>query len=473
MNFETTHKINKQDSIVYWFSDLKKNLNLFSESEKKYIQKKFKEKEELVVIDQQSKLIFIIGVKAPKDPFLELEKYRIIGSKIFNYLNAERYKKIYFEASEIEKHLIKALIEGFLLASYRFTKYHSEKDRNISYLNLIKINSVLSKEDLAEINTVFEAVAFARDLVNEPLSFLSAVQLGEEIIKSSKIYGFKAEVLGLKQIEALKMGGLLAVNRGSFDPPTFSILEWNPKNAKNEKPIILVGKGVVFDTGGLSLKPTAGSMDEMKSDMAGAAAVIGAMQAIAANQLNVHVIGLIPATDNRPGNRAYVPQDIICMHNGTKVEVLNTDAEGRMILADALSYADRFDPEIVIDIATLTGAAHAAIGPYGIVSMGNASNKFKNKLALSGNQVFERLVEFPFWDEYDALIKSDIADIKNVGGKIGGAITAGKFLEHFTHSPYIHLDIAGPAYIGTTDAYRIKGGTGVGVRLFYDFCKNY
>lgn len=323
-----------------------------------------------------------------------------------------------------------------------------------------------------EIYNVCQAVSFSRDLVNEPVSYLTAQQLGEEIKQSAKKYNYKAEVLGKKQIEALKMGGLLAVNKGSFDPPTFSILEWKPKNAKNEKPFIIVGKGVVFDTGGLSLKPTPGSMDLMKSDMGGAAAVIGAMQAIAANKLNIHVIALVPSTDNRPGNKAYAPQDIVTMHDGTKVEVLNTDAEGRMILADALSYAKQFNPQLVIDLATLTGAAHAAIGEYGIVSMGNASSTFKNKLNLSGNKVFERLVEFPFWDEYGELVKSDIADIKNLGGPVGGAITAGKFLEHFTDYDYIHLDIAGPAYISKTDAYRTKGGTGVGVRLLYDFFKS-
>ncbi|MDA3843940.1 MAG: M17 family metallopeptidase, partial [Candidatus Kapabacteria bacterium] len=252
-----------------------------------------------------------------------------------------------------------------------------------------------------------------------------------------------------------------------------SIMTWKPSNAINTKPIILVGKGVVFDTGGLSLKPTKNSMDRMKADMGGAAAVIGAMFACAKAKLPLYVIALIPATDNRPSGNAYAPGDVIHMHGGQTVEVLNTDAEGRMILADALSYAKNYDPELVIDMATLTGAAAAAIGRYGIVGMGNAAEGVFEKLTASGENVYERIARFPFWDEYDEQIKSDIADLKNLGGSTGGAITAGKFLEHFTDYPYIHLDIAGTAEISSQDSYRGKGGTGSGVRLIFDFLKNY
>jgi len=184
------------------------------------------------------------------------------------------------------------------------------------------------------------------------------------------------------------------------------------------------------------------------------------------------VVGLIPATDNRPGENAYVPGDVITLHNGKTVEVLNTDAEGRLVLGDALSYAQKYKPELVIDLATLTGAAVAAIGTFGIVSMGTATLAEKHNLQKSGEKVYERLAEMPFWDEYAELIKSDIADIKNIGGPHGGAITAGKFLEHFTDYPWMHLDIAGPAFLTVKDGYRGKGGTGVGVRLLYDFIKN-
>ena len=214
-------------------------------------------------------------------------------------------------------------------------------------------------------------------------------------------------------------------------------------------------------------------MDSMKSDMGGAAAVIGALEAAAMAKLPLHIIGLVPSTDNRPGEKAYTPGDVIKMYDGSTVEVLNTDAEGRMILADALAYAKKYDPELVIDLATLTGAAAVSIGKYGIVGMGNAEQEAFDRLHTSGENVYERVVRFPFWDEYNELLKSSIADVKNIGGREGGAITAGKFLERFTDYPYIHLDIAGPAFLPADDHYRKQGGTGTGVRLLFDFLKNY
>ncbi|UCG27628.1 MAG: leucyl aminopeptidase, partial [Bacteroidales bacterium] len=369
---------------------------------------------------------------------------------------------------------ILAFAEGLALSNYQFLKYlrESRKKKN-SLKKIVLFSKKLKDEKLRHLQTVTEAVYMTRDLINEPLSYLTALQLSREIREMGKKAGFTVEVFNKKKIEALKMGGLLAVNRGSIDPPTFSVLEWKPEKPVNGKPLVLVGKGIVFDTGGLSLKPTKESMDQMKSDMAGAAAVAGTMYAVSISKLPVHVIGLIPATDNRPDGNAYVPGDVVKMYSGLNVEVMNTDAEGRMILADALSYAKRYDPSLVINLATLTGSAAIAIGKYGIVGMGNADKKYFIQLAESGNNVYERIVEFPFWDEYVELLKSDIADIKNIGGREGGAITAGKFLEYFTDYPFIHLDIAGPAFLVREDSYRGKGGTGIGVRLFFDFIKNY
>ncbi|MCL4149469.1 UNVERIFIED_CONTAM: hypothetical protein GTU68_014278 [Idotea baltica] len=289
----------------------------------------------------------------------------------------------------------------------------------------------------------------------------------------AKESGFTIETWNKAKIVAAKLGGLLAVNLGSEDPPTFNILEWKPKNATNKKPIVLVGKGIVYDTGGLSLKPTANSMDHMKCDMGGAAAVAGALHCIAKNKLDKHVIVLIPATDNRPGKNAYVPGDVIKMHSGSTVEVLNTDAEGRMVLADSLSYAKRYSPELVIDVATLTGSSLMALGPEGIVMMGTAGKKVKESISNSGDQVHERLVEFPIWDAYAKYLESDIADLKNIGGRFAGSITAGKFLQHFTDYPWLHLDIATSAWSYHENGYRLKNGTGVGVRLLYHFIKNY
>jgi leucyl aminopeptidase len=249
-------------------------------------------------------------------------------------------------------------------------------------------------------------------------------------------------------------------------------MEYKPEGAVNSKPIVFVGKGVVYDTGGLSLKPTS-SMDTMKCDMSGAAAVASAIYAIALAKLPVYVVALVPATDNRPDGNAYVPGDIITMMDGTTVEVLNTDAEGRLILADALTYAKKYDPLLVIDIATLTGAAEAALGRIGIAGMHNKAESYFPQLVKSSFSVCERIAEFPFWDDYEELLKSEIADLKNIGGKFAGAITAGKFLQHFTDYPWIHLDIAGPAFIDKRDSYRTVGGTGVGVRLLFDFVKGF
>lgn len=366
-----------------------------------------------------------------------------------------------------------AVAESLWLSSYQFEVYKSKKAPH----SLESVDLVSTRErdqrviDLAILGA--KATCIARDLVNEPLSTLTAEELSRRAVSLGKEHGFKVEVLHKSKIEALKMGGVLAVNAGSIDPPTFNILEYKPANPTNDQPIILVGKGVVYDTGGLSLKPTANSMDFMKCDMAGAAAVIGAICGVASQKLDKHVIGLIPATDNRPGGNAFVPGDVIKMYDGTTVEVLNTDAEGRLILADALTYAKKYNPAMVIDLATLTGSAVAAIGSGGIVMMGTADESSKNQLKKSGETVYERLVEFPLWDEFGDMLKSDIADLKNLGPREAGAITAGKFLEHFTDYPWIHLDIAGPAWLHGASSYRGKNGTGTGVRLLIDFITTY
>lgn len=361
------------------------------------------------------------------------------------------------------------ILEGLRLASYRFNKLFSKPEEKAYLVQDIYCSA--SIERLQELENVWAAVNFARDLVNEPNINQGALELSESIQQAGKTYGFNVEVLSHARIETLKMGGLLAVNKGSVDPPTFTIMEWKPENAINTKPFVLVGKGVVYDTGGLSLKPTANSMDLMKCDMAGAAAVAGAFCAIAANKLPVHVVGLIPATDNRPGGDAYAPGDVITMMDGTTVEVLNTDAEGRLILADALAYAKRYQPELVIDLATLTGAAARAIGKNAAIAMGAKSEQYMPKLLAHGFTSGDRLVEFPMWEEYKEEMKSNIADLKNIGSGDAGMITAAKFLEHFTDYPYIHIDIAGPAFLTSAWRYHPIGATGAGVRVLYSFFK--
>lgn len=361
-------------------------------------------------------------------------------------------------------------VEGLILGNYQFLRYFKDAHKRRNSLVQAFVENADS-DHYAAIQNATLGTLFARELVNVPVIDLTATDLAKEAREAGKRHGFSVEVLEKKQIEALKMGGLLAVNYGSPEPPVFIIMEHKPKEATNSQPIVLVGKGVVYDTGGLSLKPT-NFMDDMKSDMGGAAAVLGTMSAIAEANLPVHVIGLVPATDNRPGGNAVTPGDVITISDGTTVEVLNTDAEGRLILSDALHYAKRYNPELVIDLATLTGAAARAIGRYAIVGMGNAGEEKMKALQAAGERTHERVVEFPFWDEYKDLLKSPIADLKNIGGAEAGAITAGKFLEHFTDYPYIHLDIAGPAFLKSRAGYQVEGGTGIGVRLLFDFLSN-
>ena len=366
-----------------------------------------------------------------------------------------------------------AMLEGLMLASYQYLELFSEKSKKANKLQEIRLMLPGELHDgYHEVEKIARAVHATRDLVNRPHSHQSASLFMEQIREQVSPLGVGVEVLEKKQIESLGMGGILGVNKGSLDPPAFGILTWKPKDAHNSKPIVLVGKGIVYDTGGLSLKPTANSMDVMKSDMAGAAAVVGAVMAAASNQLPVHIIGLIPATDNRPGGNAVAPGDVITMFNKTTVEVMNTDAEGRLILGDALAFAQKYDPELVVDLATLTGAAMRAVGTYGIAAMGN-SGAHMQALVHSGEAVYERLVILPLWKEYLKELDSDVADLKNLGGANAGAQTAGKFLEHFTSYPWIHLDIAGPAFLDSASHYRPKGATGTGVRLLYHFLKNY
>ncbi len=400
---------------------------------------------------------------------LDDEKNRIAGFKVRSALD-KKQKSVHIVGSKVAS---LAFAEGLVLSNYQFIHYRKEEAKEKFALDTIEFSEKIPQDKLDELYATLKAVNWAKDLVNEPVSYLNASKMAEEFVLKGEEAGLSVKVLEKAQIEALKMGGILAVNKGSIDPPTFTILEHKPKNAKNKKPIVLVGKGVVYDTGGLSLKPTPGSMDVMKCDMAGAAMMAGTIYAAALLKLPLHIICLVPATDNRPGGNAYAPGDIIRMYDGTTVEVLNTDAEGRMILADALAYSNKFKPELVIDAATLTGAAVRAIGQKASCVMGNADQKLFDLLAKSGMETYERVVQLPFWDDYFDEMKSKIADLNNLGGGSAGMITAGKFLEHFVKAPYIHMDIAGPAFLERPQDYRGLGGTGVGIRLLINFLKKY
>jgi leucyl aminopeptidase len=428
----------------------KESAERFLNSDKKFDYLKLEEK-------------FIFLVKEDQ----KAEDFRVLGSKIQG-LVSDSIEEISLVGKE--KYVL-SVAEGIALANYQFNRFFTKAKSN--KLQTIFVQEEINDDKMLELNNTIKSVYWTRDVVNTPVSHLNASQLAEEIVGLGNEAGFSVQVLEKTQIESLKMGGLLAVNKGSIDPPTFTIAEYKPKKVKNKKPIVLVGKGVVYDTGGLSLKPTPGSMDTMKSDMAGAAAVAGAIYLAALQKLPLHIIALIPATDNRPGENAYAPGDVITMFDGTTVEVLNTDAEGRMILADALAYSGKYNPEIVIDAATLTGAAVRAVGTEASIIMGNAKDSYFESLEKAGFETHERVVRFPFWDDYKEHMKSKIADLKNIGSANAGMISAGKFLEHFCKSPYIHMDVAGPTWLDSKENYRGVGGTGAGVRLLYEFFKTH
>jgi leucyl aminopeptidase len=438
-----------------------------------YIRQQTGKKAEQIAIRKGADWLLVQITDASQPENKEYEKIRCGAAAMHKIIQQQNIQSITIINTTGNQAFTLSFAEGLVLTAYQFLKYVGKKrDEQLFSLQEVTLTDV-SPEQTNELVHLLTAVYKTRDLVNEPANVLTAVRLAEEIRAMAKEAGVKVQILDKAAIEKLQMGGILAVNKGSVEAPTFTILEWHPAEARNTKPVVLAGKGLVYDTGGHSLKPTAHSMDDMKCDMSGGAAVAATLYAVAKAKLPVYVVGLVPSTDNRLSASAYSPGDIITMYDGTTVEVLNTDAEGRLILADALAYAKKYDPELVIDIATLTGAAHRAIGEGAMVGMGNAPQETMNRLKASGDAVHERIAEFPFWDDYAKTLKSDIADLNNVGGDSAGAITAGKFLEHFTSYPYIHLDIAGPAFLQTADEYRTKGGTGSGVRLFFDFLKKY
>ena len=467
------YKVEKYDineNVAYIISDVDALASVeLGDKEKKYVRETLETKT-FASVNLYDSRRFFVKLKKGKTIDEQRELVRNEGCKIADSLNALDCKSLAIvDLSGADMALVFA--EGVELANYRFNKYLSEK-KKVSLVE-VKVCGDVCEKEIARLNSLVKGVFIARDIVNEPLSYMTAKKLAETIEEVGKSCGFKTEILDKKQIESLKMGGLLAVNRGSVEPPTFSILKWEPENAINEHPYILVGKGLVFDTGGYDLKPSS-SMDTMKSDKSGGAAVVGTIAALAMAKVPVKVYGLVPATENRIGATAYVPEDIITMYDGTTVEIANTDAEGRLILADALLYAKKYNPELVIDMATLTGAAIVAVGDKNTAVLGTSPDDIA-KMKECGFNVWERLIELPLWDDFAEQLDSPIADMKNCGKRSGGTITAAMFLKHFTDYKWIHLDIAGPAFTEKKDSYRGNGGTSVPTRLlfryFTEMCK--
>lgn len=466
------NEINGNCDVIHLIADRSAVQELgFSEAEANYVKEVFQQKEKIVVVNHYTHQSIVVLV--PDTTKLEKkEKLRLLGKDVCARINAMKKDEVEVDGSRVSEEQTVCFLEGLVLANYQFLTYFSDAKKIENSLVEVGVKG-LSEKQVGELSTVLEGVYLCRDLVNEPVITLDAVELADRFTKLGREAGLSVEVFDKDQITDLGMGGLLGVNYGSEIPPTFSIMEWKPEGAKNENPIVMVGKGVVYDTGGLSLKPTANSMDLMKSDMGGAATVFSSIYTAARLNLPVWIVALVPATDNRPGKNAVTPGDVLEMYNGKTVEVKNTDAEGRLILADGLSYGDKYKPELMMSWATLTGAAAYSIGPTAAVMMGDADPEVKAKLMEAGEEVHERMVEFPFWSDYDEEIKSDIADISNLGGAWGGAITAGKFLKNFTDHAYIHVDIAGPCFLTAPRGYNPKGGSGYGVRALVNFFKKY
>ncbi len=370
--------------------------------------------------------------------------------------------------------------EGTLLGSYEFEGYKSKREENhlpasLTEFEFVEVPLKLRKKFQSGLKigeVVADAVKLARDLGNHPANVANPTMLAQTAIAIAKTRDLECEVLGEKQLQSLKMSALLGVARGSNQPPKLIVLRWYGAASKTTKPIALLGKGITFDSGGISLKPSK-SMEEMKFDMSGGGDVIAILKAVAELKLLVNVVGIIPAVENLPSGNATKPGDILHSMSGTTIEVVNTDAEGRLILADALTYAKQFEPKAIVDLATLTGAVVVALGSAAAAIVGNDEGLII-ELKRSAEMTGERIWQFPLYEEYQDQIKSEVADLKNVGEKGAGVSIGGCFLAHFAGEvPWAHLDIAGVAATIKDLPIAPKGATGFGVRLILAWLHNY
>lgn len=484
----------KSDAYIFLCYEDKK---LFEE-ELKLIQKLLKIKignlnlEDFKGKDKQIGLVYttktrIILCGLGKKENVSLEKIRIVLSKAMKKAKALKIKKIAVEILNDDslpeglEDIARAETVSCILANYSFTKYFTSKEKKVDstvkdlvFFSEKKLTEKYSKEIESGIRTgniIANATNFARDLGNEPSNVLYPEAYCNLIAERSKNKKYTVEILTLKEVQKLGMGGVLEVARGSEREPRFLIMRYNGA-AEGEHPYVVIGKGVTFDSGGISIKPGAG-MALMKMDMCGSAAAIAAVEAVSQLGLKINLIGLMPMVENMPAGNAFKPGDVITSYNGMTIEVDNTDAEGRLILADALSYATQFNPKAVIDMATLTGAVVIAIGSVASAVMGNNQNLI-DKIFKAGTESFDRVWQLPLWDEYDKMIDSDIADVRNTGSsRQAGTITAGMFLKRFVGNyPWAHIDIAATAIRDAKQDYIPKNASGAGVRLVTQFLMN-
>ena len=368
-----------------------------------------------------------------------------------------------------------AVVEGTLLGLYRYSEHKTEPEKKrieaMTILNMDKAKANAIRDAVHRASVVSTTVNFVRDLINAPSNAKTPTVLAERFKAAAREAGAKCTVLGEDQLAKLGFGAVLGVAKGSEEPPRFVTLEW--QGGGRAKFLVLVGKGITFDTGGISLKPQEGQLGpmwEMKTDMAGGAVALGAVLTAARLKLPVNVVAMAPFTENMPGGNAQKPGDVVRAYGGTTIEVENTDAEGRLVLADALAYARERKPQAIVDLATLTGAAQIALGKMA-AGLFATDAKLKARIERAGAETAERVWELPLWDEYEEQIKSDVADVKNTGGRSGGAITAARFLKRFAgDAPWAHIDMAGVAWVGSgpdspKKEYLPKGASGWGVRL--------
>ncbi len=373
--------------------------------------------------------------------------------------------------------MAEAVVEGVILGLYRFLPFKTldrEQECEVTAFTILEQDDAAYKVIRTAVKTaeiIASAATYARDIVSTPSNEMTPSDLANEARESSKGKNIRCTVLDAGQMKELGMNALLGVSRGSDEPPRFIIMEY--RGGKKSSPFVaLVGKGITFDSGGISIKPSE-KMDEMKTDMAGGAAVIATVRAAAELGLPVNLVGIVPATENLPGGKAYKPGDILKTMSGQTIEIVTTDAEGRLILADALTYAGNFKPAVIIDLATLTGACVVALGDH-VIGMMGTDDDLKNEIRDAAERTGEKVWELPLWEEYSEQIKGDAADYKNSGGRAGGAITAAALLSKFTGDyPWVHLDIAGPAWLSKEKPYIPKGASGVGVRLLIQFLRNW
>lgn len=471
--------------IVPLFED---NLNFRNEE----INRKLKRLERRELFDGNfGEILNITGVKDEiqnviflglgEDEKLNKERLRRVFGKVQKYIESLKGKKIFIEFVKSKnisiEDSVRAMIEGLSLSNYKFNKYKSDREKiDETDVSITIGGHNLEHKDYSDIveesKILVETVFNARDLVNEPSNVIYPETLAEEAVKFSKRYGFEIEIINHKKIEELQMNSFLAVGKSSIHKPKVIVMRYFGDKDNLDQKLGLIGKGLTYDSGGYSLKPS-NSMVDMKSDMGGAATVIGAISAIAKRKLKINVVAVVAACENVIGNEAYKPGDIISSMAGKNIEILNTDAEGRLTMIDAVTYAIREEHITeIIDVATLTGAALVALG-NDVTAVVTNNDSFYKELEKAFISTGEKMWNLPNFDDYKTLIKSDIADLKNTGGRYGGTITAGLFVGEFVENkPWLHLDIAGPAYITVPWDYCPKGGTGAGVRTLYELAKN-